>query len=412
VGLACLTGVLTLLAPGIAVAAPGDGGPVGIGGPGGLALTPAKSFAATYSCDLSAFGTSVAPVSVSATLTFPATVQVGEKFTVTLKTAAVTLPSSVLSKLTHVVSFDLNAAVTVHQGNDFSVKLKGSNPVPGTLTGLPAGKAAASVIFTDPGSGTVKVPAPSLVFTPRTGTGSAPPAITCTTTAATRKIPVTVSVPAAAKGPLYQCGIGSSENVVGHVPVTITSSGSRTTGSTDTVTLTIADFGPYPQGTSSVKFTSSLRVLGAQPGTIALSKDITDLASATARVPGKLALTKTGTDKILIPQKFTVTVAATSNGITVSIPIKCTIHMSKVPVGLTIKVTAGHPQPSPTPTSTNNGGQGQGSGTPNGAPDTGGGAAPGADLGMAAGGLAIVVSGGGLMLIGRRRRHRGDTAGP
>jgi hypothetical protein len=412
VGLAGLAGAFALLAPGVAVAAPGDGGPVGIAA---LAQAP-KSFTDTYSCDLSAFGTHISPVSVSATLSFPASVQVGRKLAITLKTASVTLPSSVLSQLAHVVSFDLSAAVTVRQGNSLTVPLKGKNPVSGTLAGLPAGTATGSVLFTDPGKATVKVPAPKLDFTPRTsaGSGTTPPDITCTTTAAAKDISVTVSPPAGTTGPLYECAVtafGITEKILVHFPMSITSSGTRKTGSTDTVTLVIPDFGPFSPGTSSVKFTSSLQVLGAQPGTIALSKRITDISAATARVPGKFALTKTGTDRILIPKKFTLTFKVSSSGVTVSLGLSCTIHMSHIPVGLTIKVTKGHPQPSPTPTNTNNGGQGQGNGTPNGAPSTGGGAAPGTDLAAAAGGLAMVASGGGLVLLGGRRRRRGD-AGP
>jgi hypothetical protein len=428
VGLAALTGAFALLAPGVAVAAPpvpaaagvaaapGGGGPAGIAA---MALAP-KSFTATYSCGLSAFGAGIAPVSVSATLSFPASVQVGRKLDITLKTASVTLPSAVLSQLTHVVSVGLSAPVTVHQGNDATVALKGKTPVSGTPAGLPASTATGSVLFTDPGTATVKVPARKLVFTPRTsastsagtsaGTATAPPAIICTTKTAATDVSVTVSPPAGTTGPLYECAVtafGVTQKALGHIPMSITSSGSRKTGVTDTVTLVIPDFGPYPPGTRSVKFTSSLQVLGAQPGTIALSKMITDISARTARVPGKLALTKTGTDRILIPRKFIVTFDVSLNGVAVSFKISCAIHMSHVPVGLTIKVTKGHPrpQPSPTPTATDNGGQGQGSGTPTGAPDTGGGAAAGADLAVAAGGLAMVVSGGGLVLLGRRRRR-------
>src|SRR5215472_5930398 len=201
VGLAGLMGACTLLTPGVAVAATGDGGPAGIAA---LALAP-KTSTATYTCDLSAFGTHISPVSVSATLSFPASVQVGQKLIITLKTASVTLPASVLSQLTHVVSVDLSAAVTARQGNSLTVALKGKNPVSGTLAGLPASTATGSVLFTDPGTATIKVPAPKLVFTPRVsaGTATAPPALTCTTTAATKDTSVTVNPRAGTTGPLY-----------------------------------------------------------------------------------------------------------------------------------------------------------------------------------------------------------------
>jgi hypothetical protein len=109
-----------------------------------------------------------------------------------------------------------------------------------------------------------------------------------------------------------------------------------------------------------------------------------------------------------MPDKFTFTLNP------LRIVLACTIKTSPPPVGLTLDVTKGQPQSHPgsgsTPAGTGNGGQPEGTGssaaTPTGAPETGGGTGPGADMAVAAGGAAIVVSGGGLVLLGRRRSGR------
>jgi hypothetical protein len=411
VGAACLIGAFTLSAPGLAIAAtasPAAGGPIGLAA---LAAKP-QTFTSQYSCDLSAYATGTSPVTLSATVTFPASVQAISPLDITLNTTAASLPSGVLSKLTGVTSFDLSGSLTAKEaGQTASVPLHGSIPVSGTLTGVPAGKATGSVSFPTAGAGAIEVPAPTLTLTPNTGT-TALAAITCTAKAAAKDIAVTVTPQViGTKGPLYKCDISlldlTSVALI-HMPMTVTSSGSRTTGQTDTVTL-VAGTGPYPSDSTSIKFSADLPVTGAQPGKIAVTGTVTNLNSSLTRASGKLHLTKAGTDRILVPEKFTLKFDLESSGVIIPVAFACAIQTHPVPVGLTLKVTKGHTQPhpttSPTPTSTatGNGGQPEGSGTPSGAPETGGGTGPGADMAAAAGGAAIVVSGGGLVLFGRRR---------
>jgi hypothetical protein len=194
--------------------------------------------------------------------------------------------------------------------------------------------------------------------------------------------------------------------------MTITSSGTRSTGHTLTVTLSSPDTGlggPYGQGATSVSFSGTLPVLGAQPGKITLAKTTTDVTSPTFRVSGKLRLTKPGADRILVPDKFTFTVHGPAG--TLPLVLACTIDMSHAPVGLTFKVAKAHVRPHPTgsstPTSTpTGGGQGEGGGTPVGAPETGGGFGPGGDMAAAVTGLAVLLSGGGLLFLARRRARR------
>lgn len=417
VGIVGLAVCFTALAPGVARA---DGGPAGFAS----VLAPPKTFTAQYSCDLSAYGSGISPVTVSATVTVPGKAQTLVPVPITLKTTSVALPPSVLSQLSGVVSFDLTATMTAKQNQvTFSFPLSGQNPVSGTLTGLPAATAKSSdtnpaqaLVFTVPGTGKVEVPARTLTFTPHTS-AAALPVITCTTTVTKRDIPVSVTdVVIGTKGPLYKCVVTAEhidiEEFLAHIPMTVTVSGNRTTGTTVAVKL-VARTGDLLgalalSGATSVMFSADLPVTGAQPGKIALSESITDLTATATRASGKLRLTRAGTDRILIPEKFTFTFTAPVQGVQVPFAFSFTIKTSPVPVGLTLKVAKGHAHPQPSsPTPTGSGGQPQGSGTPSGAPGTGGGTGPGGDTAVAAGGLAIVLSGGGLVILARRRRRNG-----
>jgi hypothetical protein len=411
VGTAGLGVTFAMLAHGTAMAATGSGGPISFA----IMAAQATTVTSTYSCDLSGFGTGIQPVTVDATVSVPRSVEALTPLDVTLTTTKVTLPSTVLSKLTGVVSFDLAATVKAKEdGASASFPLSGQEAVSGTLTGLPAVSAKPEssnpIGFPLTGTGQIEVPVPNLTFTPSTSGGTLQ-AITCTTTAATRDISVKVTaLTFGSKGPQYQCSDSDgtvSVPILARLPMTVTSSGTRTTGKTDTVTLAIDVAGlltPPAPTENSVSFSGDLPVTGAQSGTITLATRTTDVSSTTFRVAGKLALTKAGTDHILAPDKFKFTLNP------LGIALTCTIKKSPPPVGLTVTVTAApSASPSPTVSSTSNGGQPEGSGTPAGAPATGGGTGPGADMAVAAGGAAIAFSGGGLVIFGRRRGRRART---
>jgi len=219
--------------------------------------------------------------------------------------------------------------------------------------------------------------------------------------------------------------------VIAAIPMTITASGSRTTGKTDTVTLASAALGaPYPQGTTSVSFAGDLPVTGAQSGKTALAKTTTDVSSTTFRVSGSLLLTKPGTTHILVPEKFTFTdtMKASPTAAVVTMTLACTIKTSPTPVGLTAHVTGAPINPASSSGSGSGGGQGGqaegtgiplsvsvpasggsgtgGSGTPAGAPNTGGGTGPASNPALAVAGLALVLAGGGLVFLASQRRRR------
>ncbi len=429
VAAAGLAAACTVLAQGVAAADTVGAGP---GAPGLASMAvPPETFTATYSCDLSAYGSGISPVAVSSTVIVPATVPTVTPVVITLKTASVALPASVLSKLSGVGSFDLAASVTAKQaGVSLPVSLSGDSAVSGTPAGLPATTAVSPADTSDalefPVTGTaqIQVPAPTLTFTPHTAS-TALSAISCTTTATTKDIPITVTnAVVGTTGPLYAfvetAVLAPTVSVKvlefhAHVPMRVTASGSRTTGKTDTVALVAGVGDIFLRGATSVRFSAGLPVTGAQPGQIALSKTITDLVSTTTSASGSLKLTQAGTDRIGVPETFTYKYKAPVSGISglVSFVWTCTLITRPVPVGLTLDVTKSHTQPhsstSPTPATTGNGGQPEGSGTPSGAPDTGGGTGPGADMAVAAGGAVIAVSGGGLIVLGRRRTRRPGT---
>jgi hypothetical protein len=378
------------------------------------AAAPTK-ITSQYLCNLSGYGASIPAATLSATLTIPASVVADSSFDVTLATTASdALPAAVLTALNGVTSFDLSANVTQQPGTSSAsspVALAGTGQAPATLTALPAVTSTGTGKFVDTGTGVVVAPAQTLTITPHTS-AAALAAITCTTTAATQNVKVAVTpATVGTSGPLYACVLSLAstnlDTIDWHVPGTITSSGTRSTGKTDTVTYDTAAFGSF-EPASSVSVAASLPVTGAQPGQISLSQSI-DPSSSAIKASGKLALNKAGTDHILLPSKITITLGLTAGGVTVTTKTTCTPTKTPTPEGLTMSVTkaAGSPEgsgspiptPTPSPTSTQ-------TGIPVGAPDTGGGTSAGVSVGTAAAGGVIAVSGGGLLLFGRRRRGR------
>lgn len=421
-GLTALTAALALMAvggPAMAATAADPPPPAEGAGIVAAAAAPTK-ITSHYSCDLSGYGTSIPAATLSATLTIPASVVAGSKLDVTLATTASdALPAAVLTALSGVTSFDVSADLTQQPGTGAdasdSVALDGTSQAPATLTAVPAATATGTAEFDLTGTGVIVAPAHTLTITPHTSATTLA-AITCTTTTATQDVKVSVTPQTiGTTGPLYACVesvAGTNVDTIdGHIPATITVSGTRTTGKTDTVTYQTGAFGPWTEtGASGVTVTvnvaASLPVTGAQSGQISMNQAI-DPTSAVMKLSGKLALTKAGTDHIQLPKNMTITIAETSGAVTVTAKLSCTLTTTPTPVGLTFSVTkaAGNPSPSTSPTPDPSTTSTQ-SGIPTGAPDTGGGTGPGLGVGTAAVGGVIAVSGGGLVLVGRRRRRR------
>jgi hypothetical protein len=179
------------------------------------------------------------------------------------------------------------------------------------------------------------------------------------------------------------------------IPMSLSASGSPTTGSKDTITLSSGSDGlgaPYPTGTTSVEFEGTLPVTGETQTAIPLFRHTKAVHSSTFTVSGPLFLTQPGTATIHVPQAFIFILNGPSG--TVPILISCKSKSNPSPVGLTLKVTGNAIQP---PTTT-------GTGTPVGAPNTGGGR-PASNMPLVAGGAALLAVGAGLAFTARRRRH-------
>jgi len=123
--------------------------------------------------------------------------------------------------------------------------------------------------------------------------------------------------------------------------MTVTVAGTRSVRHTVTVTLASPDTGlgaPAPYAATAVRFTGALPVTGAQPGRVALSETTTknlNSPTATFTVPGRLRLTKRGTDRIGFPRRFVYTVLMRNIKPAV---YTCTLAGS-APVALTMKAS-------------------------------------------------------------------------
>jgi hypothetical protein len=456
--MARLTAGLTGLAMGIALlavsltaaAAPRGGS----GTPGAspvrfsaIAVAP-TTITSQYSCDLSGYGSGIPAVTLSGTLTIPGSVVATEPLDISLTTTASTaLPAAVVTALSGINEFAFSAGLTQKPADPTStatptatptatasptptatdttpaasspVPLDGVAPAPSTLTTVPTATLNGAAKFAVTGTGVIVAPATTLTIIPVKSSGALA-TITCKTTDAAKDVPVAVTPETfGTTGPLYTCKetvLGQSDTLLLHVDGRISASGKRAVGKTETVTYTTPTFGSasWLPGTTSVEYTGSLPVTGAQPGKISLNQKI-DLSARELKLPGKLKLTKAGTDHVAVPAKFTLSMDVGELGLTVT--LSCTISAAPPPVGLSFAVGAsGSPGPTPSHTATSSpsatstaspGGQPQGSAAPSGAPDTGGGLGAASTVPMALAGSVMAVGGAGLALTAARRRRGG-----
>jgi hypothetical protein len=372
-----------------------------------------------FACDLSGYGGSTSAAQ-TAWFSTPRTVTADDPATLTFTTTAVPLPSAVAQKLASATSYELKlSGVSAADGSGSAVKIISYPGVRSASTTTPAQIPAitATDSMTFRVAGTARVSEPTgFVITPSAGDAPMVP-IKCYNPSGgivDQAINVTAPPPTIT-GPVYNCSVGISGMTGGSgplalpMPMTISATGARTTGSTDTVTLSSDGAGlggPYPPGTTALAFSGSLPVTGAQHGSVQLHRYTTDVKSSSFRVSGPLYLTRPGTDHILLPGQFTFTLFGPKNpvsGTPVSIDLTCT---SQAPTeALSLKVTG---QPTPTASATGAAGGTAASGAvPAGAPNTGGGPRPGSGLPMAIGGGALLLIGAGFV-VGAARRRRGQ----
>jgi collagen type VII alpha len=397
-----------------------------------------KTYTSELACNLSAYGYQDGSnlVTMDETLSVPTTAVAGTPTFVSMSNTSAALPASVGSQLTNVVAVGVTAQVSVQGGTTETITVKGSSAgdvLPSQLTALPViSTANTTVTFAKAGTASVDTPPSSLVFTPF-GIGTTTfPAITCTPIAASisdQPVVVGAATPAATSGPDYACtnNVSPANPFSGHLPMTVAVSGSRTVGATDTVTLTSPSTGlgaPYPPGATSLSYAGNLTLTGAQSGSIALGETSRDVTSSTFAVSGKLALSKAGTDHILLPGHFTFVVQASARPV---VALSCTSAASPAAVAVTFTVTKKTASSSPTTPSASpsaagtgtsgtsgpsgtTGGTANGQGVPVGAPDTGGGPAPHGSLALIGAACVLLLAGGGTLVVAARRRQKGQAS--
>jgi hypothetical protein len=439
----------TVLAfPSAAVATAGKAGPIVVSPKvirplfraAASAQSPFQTVTASYTCDFSKYESTANPTIPAAT---------GVKFDVEVETswpvnvaqdvqlgneAAIALPAVVSSQLTGVDDFNVTASAATKNASNATIAFSGDNAVSSTTapTQIPEVGADGQVTFPAKGTSGLELPAQTITITPivgaTTSTPTSDPVITCTTTQAAADVPVTVGD---ASGPFYTCGttIGTSSSTdSGLFDLTVTESGTKQAGQSVTVTLSSADIAALIVGFGTLAsqqnvqltkaaFTSSLAVTGAQSSTLTLPATVTDLTATSFTAAGSLTLTTAGTVKVDIPGSWDLSFFA---GTTKVIDVSCTLVTNPAPVGLTMTVaSAPSASPSASPSVSGNAGEGndntaqpEGSGVPSGGVATGGGPVPGGDVPLAMAGVALFLTGGGLVLRavaprGRRRPKPG-----
>jgi hypothetical protein len=383
------------------------------------ANAPLASTPVSYSCTLSGAATST-PVTLMAVLSAPSAGTAGTAAAVTLTTRAMQLPTATqLPALTRVT-----AAGTAHSTGTSagSVAMTGMATMPaGTAATLPAVTITGSAIPS--AAGTVSVMAPAtLKVTLVAGTTLAAFNCTLTNTAVTavKIMAAAPAGPAATTGPMYACTVtvaGRTMHQMDRVPMTLGTSGPNTAGSTDMVTLSSPANGlggSYPAGTSAVSFSGALALTGAQSGSIPLSGAMANISSGMFTVQASLPLMAAGMLHILPPSRFTVIVHVQHTVSVVAVCVLQTTVTATMPASTMVNVTA-----AAMPAASMSAGTMTGTGTtppkgttPMGSAATGGGGSlqHANILPELAAGIAVLLAGAGLTIIGVRRRRRHSSA--
>ena len=375
----------------------------------------------SYSCTLSGATTST-PVTLMAALSAPTTGTVGTVTAVTLTTRVMQLPAAdntQLPSLTRVTAAGTAQSTGLSAG---TVALTGQTTMPaGMATQIPAVTITGSAVPS--AAGTVSIQAPTaLKVTLVAGTTLAAFNCTLTSTATTAvQIMVTAStVPAATTGPMYACTItvaGHTMRQMDRIPMTLSTSGPNMVGQTDMIMLSSPASGlggSYPAGTSAVSFSGALPLAGAQSGSIPLTGAMANIGSGMFTVQASLPLMAAGLLHIMPPSRFTVIVHVQQ---TVAVVAVCVLQTTVTPT-MTAS-TMVNVANSAMPVATMPAGTTTGTGTtpvlgtaPMGSANTGGGGSlqHANILPELAAGIAVLLAGAGLTIVGVRRRRRHSSA--
>jgi len=328
-----------------------------------------------------------------------------------------TADSTQLPSLTRVTAAGTAQSTGLSAG---TVALTGQTTMPaGMATQIPAVTITGSAIPST--AGTVSIQAPTALRVTLVG-GTTLAAFNCTlTTTTTTAVQIMVTgpaVPPATSGPVYACTVtvaGHTIRQTDRIPMTLNASGPDTVGSTDMVTLSSPANGlggTYPTGTSAVSFSSALPLAGTQAGSIPLSGTIANIGGGVFTVRTPLPLQAAGLLHILPPARFTVIVHVRQAVSVVAVCVLQTTVTETMTASTMVTVTGTTATGTGTGTTTSLGTTPTLGTAPMGSASTGG----GGSLQHAnivpelAAGIAVLLAGAGLTMIGVRRRRRHTSA--
>jgi hypothetical protein len=368
----------------------------------GAIAAPAAAAATTptsYTCDLTSYGASLAPLTIGATVTATSSVTAGDPVTVTLQTETTSIPSATAANLPAIAYLALSGAATM-SGAGTTAALTGKTENLGMPAGglrqLPSITATGTVTPDSAGSFSVTAPA-TIRLVPSDAAGQMTP-VTCTASSAVK---VAVTVLAAASGPPqtaaptgltqpYECSSGDQLAMrLGH-------SGPDQVAATDQVSLSSAE----PMGSMAddtpMSAVAELGLSGQTRGDVPLAPGMPD---------GKLALTaawqpqSSGLFRLTAPHSFQVRLRKTTSA---TVTVEC-VATTTTTVTTTVRVTAS------SMSSTAAQGIAAAESGSTAAPDTGGGGSLHSpiDMTLLAVGLVVVLGGIGLIVIAIRRRTGG-----
>ena len=360
-----------------------------------------------YSCNLAAYGPTLAPLNVPAALSAEST---GLTVTVTLVTQPVQVPAAVASALPQFSYLDIAGTASANGMSGTGVNLSGQSgylgTTPGSTTQLPAMTATGTGTVSQAGMGPAAVEVPqTLTLTP---VGSASPAqqapLTCTASSATTvQVTAATGTQTSTPGQAYTCtvAVGTSSTTVSRVPMRLTATGPATVGMQDMVTLSAPASmlgSAFPVSATPMSVSGVAGLGGTYAGSVPMT-GTADTGNGMFRLTGPWMPAKAGMTRIFAPHTFaarlreqtavTVTVTCTAATVTTT----TTQVMVQAAASTAGTATASAPAAAA------------------GAPNTGGGGSlhPGSDLPLAAAGAAAVLAGLAITVFMLKRR-RGLTS--
>jgi Family of unknown function (DUF6801) len=393
------------------------------------AAAPATSSSSTqvnYSCSLSGYGQGMAPLPVSATVSSPDTMSVGTSESVKLVTSAIQIPAAIAAQLSQISSISVSGTSQVGSASGGAA---GSGPAPLTgqsptvsgaadaVTEIPSMTAIGTVTPKWAGSWYVAAPQ-SFQLQPMRGATKLAPLICTAAKSASVLFTVTVaagapgSAGAAATGAgagtgtqVYSCTLTAGSSTLGtsQVPVKLGYSGKGMAGAPENVWMSSAPSalsgsalgGSQWASATPMATSASLGLSGVYSGSIPMSWSVGSAQGGQLVLAGKWMPNSAGMFRLSAPHEFSLKAREqTTTFIVVCIAVTTQTSATTVQVQAVAAQQAA--------------GAATASAGAAGAPNTGAGGSlsPGADVGLAAAGAAVVLGGAGIGTLAlRRRRH-------